>query len=424
MPTTVVEMRIHRLVLGAVLVVTSSAQAVHAEDAPVFPTKALQPMMVVSKTKVMVPGEANRIEMGASAAGSTGYRVNFPFVPLTAQTRDGVDLFRLTQGWRIALATMVVDEGFIRAIGGDAMASAMGPGKVLMGESAASVRKAKVGDLLTIRDQKFGPHVVEVGGIVADSFVDWGDILMSPKTATILGELKIANVTIVGIRSPKEVLSSLQRNGITMGTSFRVARSWDNSNPDKQLGTGVTKKLMGEFSFRPTTGGSIVVSPEFLAKNIVWRHRYNDIPLINNCHRDVVPAIQGALTEIKEAGLAKYIDVQNSNSSGGCFVGRYNRLAKMFGSPSRHAWGMALDINTNTNQQGTTPHMKCEIVRIFRKWGFAWGGGFYPADGMHFEFVGEPRDQLGYHSRYCSNDATVPTTTLPSFGNAGLASGS
>ncbi len=424
MATTVVSMRFYRLILGAVLIATASAQAVHAEDAPLFPSEALQPMMVVSKTKVMAAGEARRLVLGAEAAGSSAFRVNFPFVPLTAQSRDGVDLLRLKQGWRIALATMVVDQGFIRAVGGEAMAGAMSPGKVLMGESAASVRQAKVGDVLTIRDQKFGPHTVEVGGIVADSFVDWGDILMSPQTATILGELKIANVTIVDIRSPKEVLSSIASKGITMGTSFRVAKSWENANPDKQLGTGVTKKLMGEFSFRPTTGGSIVVSPLFLSKRIVWGHRYKDIPLVNNCHRDVVPAIQGALTEIKEAGLAKFIDVQNSNSSGGCFVGRYNRLAKMFGSPSRHAWGMALDINTNTNQQGTTPHMNCDIVRIFRKWGFAWGGGFYPADGMHFEYVGKPRDQLGYHSRYCSNDVAIPTTTLPSFIGGEIASSS
>ncbi len=406
------------------LLAVGVAPVAHAENATTFPSEPLQPMMVVNKTKVMSRDEAERIELGAASVGASGFRVNFPFIPLTAQTRDGVDLFRLTQGWRIALAVMVVSEGFVRATGGESMAAAMAPGYVLMGESAASVRKAKVGDVLTMRDQKFGPHLVTIGGIVADEFVDWGDILMSPETAVVFGPLKIANVSIVDIPSPKKVLSALKSNGIVMGSTYRVRTSWDNPNPDKQLGTGVTKAMMGEFAFRPTTGGSIVVSPSFLAKNIEWKHRYKDIALVNTCHRDVIPAIQGALTEIKEAGLAKYIDVKNSNSAGGCFVGRYNRLAKMFGSPSRHAWGMALDINTNTNQQGTTPHLNCDVVRIFRKWGFAWGGGFYPADGMHFEYVGEPRDQLGFKSRYCSNDAPIPTTTLPSFTGGEIASGS
>lgn len=417
-------MRFRRVILGMVLSTVAVSPMAHAEGQSSFPSESVQPTMIVSKTKVMTAGEARRIVLGAASVGASGYEVNFPFIPLTAQTRDGVDLLRLKSGWRIALATMVVDEAFIRAIGGADMAAAMSPGHVLMGESAAKVRKAQVGDVLTMRDQNFGPHTVVVGGIVADSFVDWGDILMSPTTASPFGELKISNVTIVDIPSPKRVIASLRSQGIVMGSAFRVRTSWDNANPDRQLGTGVTKAMMGEFAFRPTTGGSIVVSPGFLAKNIVWHYRYKDIPLVNNCHRDVIPAIQGALTEIKEAGLAKYIDVQNSNSAGGCFVGRYNRLAKMFGSPSRHAWGMALDINTNTNQQGTTPHMNCGIVRIFRKWGFAWGGGFYPADGMHFEYVGEARDELGFKSRYCSNDAPVPTTTLPTFAGGEIASGS
>jgi hypothetical protein len=408
-------MRFRRVILGMVLIASASTQVVHAEGSTPFPTEELQPMVVVSKTKVMERGEATRIVQGAAAVGASAYRVNFPFIPLTAQIRDGVDLFRLKSGWRIALATMVVEEGFIRAVGGVEMAAAMAPGFVLMGESAASVRKAKVGDVLMMRDQKFGPHMVTIGGIVADSFVDWGDILMSPTTASVFGEMKIANVSIVNIPSSKQVIAGLKSQRIVIGDTYRVRTSWDNVNPDKQLGTGVTKELMGEFAFRPTTGGSIVVSPSFLAKNIVWRHKYKDIPLVNNCHRKVIPAIQGALTEIKEAGLAKFIDVQNSNSAGGCFVGRYNRLAKMFGSPSRHAWGMALDINTNTNQQGTTPRLNCDVVRIFRKWGFAWGGGFYPADGMHFEYVGEPRDEIGFRSRYCSNDTPIPPTTLPSF---------
>ena len=417
-------MRFRRVILGMVLVACASTQVVHAEGSAPFPSEELQPMMVVSKTKVMERGEATRIVQGAAAVGASAYRVNFPFIPLTAQIRDGVDLFRLKSGWRIALATMVVEDGFIRAVGGADMAAAMAPGFVLMGESAASVRKAKVGDVLVMRDQKFGPHMVTIGGIVADAFVDWGDILMSPTTASVFGEMKIANVSIVNIPSSQQVIAGLKAQRIVMGDTFRVRTSWDNANPDKQLGTGVTKALMGEFAFRPTTGGSIVVSPSFLAKNIVWRHTYKDIPLFNNCHRKVIPAIQGALTEIKEAGLAKFIDVQNSNSAGGCFVGRYNRLAKMFGSPSRHAWGMALDINTNTNQQGTTPRLNCDVVRIFRKWGFAWGGGFYPADGMHFEYVGEPRDEVGFRSRFCSNHSSIPTTTLPSFVGDEIASSS
>jgi hypothetical protein len=183
------------------------------------------------------------------------------------------------------------------------------------------------------------------------------------------------------------------------------------------LGTATAKKLLGEFSYRPTVGSSILVAGSWTSSNIAWKMRYADIKLGNNCHRLVVDAIQGALTEIKNAGLSRFVNTQNSNRYGGCFVGRYNRLAGNFGAPSRHAWGMAIDINTDTNPQGGVPQMNCAVVRIFRKWGFAWGGNFWPSDGMHFEYVGERRDQLGYPSRYCPNKAPLLAITLPQFGS-------
>jgi hypothetical protein len=49
--------------------------------------------------------------------------------------------------------------------------------------------------------------------------------------------------------------------------------------------------------------------------------------------------------------------------------------------------------------------MNCDVVRIFRKHGFAWGGNWRTPDGMHFEWVGERRDQLTYPSRFCPNVA-------------------
>ncbi len=62
-------------------------------------------------------------------------------------------------------------------------------------------------------------------------------------------------------------------------------------------------------------------------------------------------------------------------------------------------------MNTVSNCQGCTPHMNCDVVRIFRRHGFAWGGNWRTPDGMHFEWVGEPRDQISYPSRFCPNNA-------------------
>ena len=394
-------------------VVSTRAVAVESNE---FPTEGLQPSMSVSTASNLTPLEVKKISAGVIAGGATPHLVKFPTISLTAQTRAGKDVFRLGEGWRIPMATMVASSTYVQATGGDAMAEVVASGQVLMGETAAKVRGAQVGDVLILRDRKFWMHPFTVGAIVADEFVNSGDLFMSISAAASLGEIPVSRVAVTDIVSPASVLSGLKKKGITIGTDYRLRTSWDRNNPDGTLGTATVKKLLGEFSYRPTVGSSILVAGSWTSRNIAWKMRYTDIKLGNNCHRIVVDAIQGALTEIKKSGLSRFVNTQNSNRYGGCFVGRYNRLAGNFGAPSRHAWGMAIDINTDTNPQGGVPQMNCAVVRIFRKWGFAWGGNFWPADGMHFEYVGERRDQLGYPSRYCPNKAPLQAVTLPQFG--------
>ena len=69
-------------------------------------------------------------------------------------------------------------------------------------------------------------------------------------------------------------------------------------------------------------------------------------------------------------------------------------------------------MNTVTNAQGARPQMDCRVVRIFRKHNFAWGGNFLTPDGMHFEWVGEPRHTLQYPSEYCPNVASGGIETM------------
>ena len=393
--------------------VSSRAVAVGSSE---LPTTGLEPTMSVSTASSLTPQEVKKISAGVIAGGAEPHSLKFPTISLTAQTRGGKDVLRLGEGWRIPMATMIVPIGYVRATGGDAMADIVARGQVLIGETAAEVRGAQVGDELILRDRKFWMHPFTIGAIVADEFVDSGDLLMSSSAAAALGEIPVSRIAITQIVSPASVLAGLKKYGIRIGTVYRLRSSWDRENPDGTLGTATTKKLLGEFSYRPTVGSSILVAGSWTLRNIAWKMRYTDIKLGNNCHRIVAVAIQGALTEIKNSGLSRFIDTRNSNRYGGCFVGRYNRLAGNFGAPSRHAWGMALDINTDTNPQGGVPQMNCAVVRIFRKWGFAWGGNFWPADGMHFEYVGEQRDQLGYPSRYCPNKAPLLAMTLPQFG--------
>lgn len=359
---------------------------------------------------------ANRISAAIREAGATPHRISFPTVGLTSHSRDGRYLTRLGNRWRIPMATMVAPLEYLRAVGGDDMVAVAGEGQVLMGETSAELRGARVGDTVVLRDLRFRMHTFTIGAIVPNEFVDWGDIFITSESAQVLGPMSINRVTATNITSYSQIMSKLKSRGIVIGSTYRLRTSWDRQNPDETFGVSSLKKLLGEFAFRPAGGSAIQIEEKWKINNISWRHTFDDIPIRNNCHKVVVEAIQGALSEIAAKGLRNHVDVANANRYGGCYVGRYNRMAGTFGAPSRHAYGAALDINTTQNYQWSVPKMNCDVVRIFRKWGFAWGGNFWPTDGMHFEYVGERRDNIGYPSRYCPNNVPIPTTSLPSFG--------
>ncbi|MEN9553015.1 MAG: hypothetical protein RLY24_610 [Actinomycetota bacterium] len=365
--------------------------------------------------KSLTASIANRMAAAISAAGATPHRVSFPTVGLTAHSRNGQYVTRLGDRWRLPMATMVAPADYLRAVGGDDMVAAAGPGQVLMGETSAELRGAQVGDSIVLRDLRFRMHTFTIGAIVPNVFVDWGDLFITTESAQVLGAMSINRVTATNIVSYSRIISQLKSRGIVIGNTYRLRTSWDRENPDGTLGTSTLKKKLGEFAFRPAGGSAIQIEDKWKLNNILWRHSFADIRLRNNCHKVVAAAIQGALSEIKSRGLQRHVDVANANRYGGCYVGRYNRMAGTFGAPSRHAYGAALDINTTQNYQWAVPKMNCDVVRIFRKWGFAWGGNFWPSDGMHFEYVGERRDNIGYPSQYCPNSVPVPTTTLPTF---------
>ncbi len=80
-------------------------------------------------------------------------------------------------------------------------------------------------------------------------------------------------------------------------------------------------------------------------------------------------------------------------------AGTYNcRVIAGTGRLSMHAYGIAIDINlqhanywrwTKPDAQGRYPYknrIPHEIVRIFERHGFIWGGKWYHYDTMHFEY--------------------------------------
>jgi len=98
------------------------------------------------------------------------------------------------------------------------------------------------------------------------------------------------------------------------------------------------------------------------------------------CHRLLVPVFARVFADVQTAGLQSKL-----TSFGGCFSFRPQRSGTKL---SAHAWGIAIDLSPETNQQGTPGNIDQGIVAIFQQAGFQWGGGWQGRrrDPMHFQF--------------------------------------
>lgn len=290
------------------------------------------------------------------------------------------------------------------------VANVLQAGQVVLGSISANMRGAQAGDVIELIAAG-GNHVqFTIGMIAADATIGGAELVVSNAQADALGLTIPTRIVIWGFPGRAALENALSANGL-ISTNIRVNRSWDIASPDSNLSLSQTKAMLGEFPYQLTSGDTIHILPSWVAANISGggsRSAFASIGIVAACHNVVRPAIQAALTQIAASGLSGAINVSNTNQYGGCFNPRFNRLSGNIGGLSRHAWAMAIDMNTTANPEGGVPQMDCRVVQIFRHYGFAWGGNFLVSDGMHFEYVGQPRDQVGYPSRYCPTGAPIP----------------
>lgn len=107
------------------------------------------------------------------------------------------------------------------------------------------------------------------------------------------------------------------------------------------------------------------------------------------CHRLIVPAVEGAFEELRDADFGKNRPITPSgnriNEYGGCYAWRAVRGSAR--KPSMHSWAIALDLDPVENALGKEPKMDPEAVAILERHGFRWGGRFARQDGMHFQYA-------------------------------------
>ncbi|MCU1374840.1 MAG: Esterase, partial [Actinomycetia bacterium] len=307
------------------------------------------------------------------AAGRAGARATVydgGNVDLLAVRRGSTVVQAAPVGWRIPMSATAVDPAGARPLVGATAADALARGELVLGVATARLRGARVGDDVDVLGWDGRVHTLRVGALVPDARAGASELVLST-----------AGAAAIGFRFPSTVvLWGGSRAGIDQALAARpapvrvsISRTWQY-DPDDVAPLVRLKQLLGEPVYRPGRGDSVALRLPGITTGRV--------PLLGNvtCNRAIFPALRGALTDVARAGLGRGL-----GRYGGCYNARLIRDERA-GRLSRHSLGIAIDVNTANNTFGGRVSMDPRIVAIFRRWGFAWGGTWARADGMHFEW--------------------------------------
>lgn len=295
---------------------------------------------------------------------------------------DGVPVDAAPPGMRIPLDALAIDPvtypPFVSGTDAEVLA-ALGPGEAVLGETSARLRRLDRGGVLELA----GGATVTVVGVVADESVGAAELVVAASAAPGLGveTPRFLLVAYTGGRAELEDAIAAQLPDAPVrfrgGDETPFLR-----HADLVLPQALVKERFGEFAYRPSPDSFITIDPTFEAAQVVTA----PVPILGSvtCHRDVIPALDGALRELEQSGLASLIDPAGYQ---GCYVGR---TIPGTGGVSRHSWGIAIDVNFLPNPGGPASFADPRLEEVMERWGFIAGSRFLVTDPGHFEYVREP----------------------------------
>jgi hypothetical protein len=285
-------------------------------------------------------------------------------VAIIASARaDGTPVDSLPNEFKISVAGQV-DDG----------ALALRPNEVALTVEALPLRDLDVGGTLTLGDG--GTRTITA--IVEGAGYAGVELIIAPAAAADLSfrPRQRALLTLAADADPGAVATAAR--GILGSDTVTQLRS---SN-DRQLVLSLpeTKARFGEFAFKDLDGRDVQVGVSWIEESIIEAQ----IPIIGRvvCHRLIIDDLTAVMQQIIDVGLAREIDPE---LYGGCWAPRrINRNANL----SRHAWGIAIDVNVDFEAAGLGPIPSPGIIAAFERHGFRWGGRYPTPDNHHFEWVG------------------------------------
>ena len=253
-------------------------------------------------------------------------------------------------------------------------ADVINSGMLVVSSLTSERYQLEVGDIVNFVGLNNEKIALEVGKVIKDSTLGWFEIVVNKEVGYKLGIFRNIQAIIWDSKVNENFFIELHKNIDYRKVKFTYKKPSPNKN--WVLPNALVKEMFGDFQIKERDGVWITTEPEWREENI--QNKRMPILGITRCHRLMWEPLEGALNQILEEGLEGYLSIEEWRSSGGCYAPRRISRFDSGGSISRHAWGIAIDINTKS---GYPPR----IVEIFNSWGFAWGGTWTSPDEMHFE---------------------------------------
>jgi hypothetical protein len=321
-------------------------------------------------------------DLVAAAAGVDGVQAVSPVragaLQLTgSRAADGRVVDAPAPGWNLPVEVIAVDPAVYGAVLPSAdttWLAGLEPGFALLGDTSARIRRLTPGAAIEL-----GGKTLTIGGVAPDHLIGSAEVVVTAADADRfgVGGLRYALLRVRDGANPWEPLQRLLagREGVLLRDLGHAPwqPAWREVLPQ-----AVVKERFGEFAIRPGVGRAMAQEPGWVERHIVTAN----VPILGTvrCHRAIVPALTAALAELEVRGLGSLVDRRDY---AGCFG---PRLIAAGAGPSRHAWGIAVDLNARANPFGAVSRQDSRLVEIMERHGFGFGGRWPVPDAMHFEY--------------------------------------
>lgn len=316
-----------------------------------------------------------------SLSGAETVTVAYTDLAALSETRTGKGTAAVEPGGGMVIPVEItaVDRSFSELVPAEWQATLEGleASAALLTETSAGIRGVGVGGTLRINGEE-----LRVVGVLPDIVLGGAEVVVNLEAGARLG-ITTPRYALAGFTGDRAEFEAEVREMVGADTPVRVRAPGETPflrNGDAVLPQAYIKRAFGEFAIDWDGGSEFQIDPLFVSENIVT----SSVPLLGEvtCHAGIVPSLEGAMRELEQANLGFLVKTFH-----GCFNPRFIGGTR---SLSRHAWGVAVDINYTDNVTGQTTTQDARLVEVMGRFGFTWGGNWLIPDAAHFEWVAPP----------------------------------